>query len=113
MQNEYVFDIDEWRTKLEMNLPIDFRRGDKFSRFKRLDPNTYDMADVERLHVTSPCSLVVIDELRRQVFEKSGITTGIPTDVFVFSLGEPPERHVTKIGGAPYRPAGLPWPCPG
>jgi hypothetical protein len=34
----------------------------------------------------------------------------VPMDVFVMADGEPENRWVTKIGGLPYRPAGLEWP---
>ena len=35
---------------------------------------------------------------------------GRPIDVLDFVGGEPRDRHVTKIGGLPYRPARLKWP---
>ncbi len=34
----------------------------------------------------------------------------VPTDVFLFSVGEPLDRTATKVGGLPYRPASKPWP---
>jgi len=33
-----------------------------------------------------------------------------PVDIFVMAEGEPTDRHVTKVGGLPYRPAGAKWP---
>lgn len=35
----------------------------------------------------------------------------IPVDIFVMAKGEPDCRHVTKIGGLPYRPAQAQWPA--
>jgi hypothetical protein len=34
----------------------------------------------------------------------------VPTDLFMFSLGEAPRRELTKVGGVPYWPADRPWP---
>lgn len=59
--------------------------------------------------VCGPFDLAVIEQVRRQRNE-----AGPLADVFMFELGEPVERHAMKIGGTPYRPAGVSWPlCKG
>jgi hypothetical protein len=34
----------------------------------------------------------------------------VPVDIFVMAEGEPPDRHITKVGGLPYRPSNAKWP---
>ncbi|MFC1757610.1 DUF1963 domain-containing protein [Planctomycetota bacterium] len=61
-------------------------------------------------YLSGPFDLAVTEQFWRQRRQ----STGIETDVFVFARGEPDHRHVTKIGGLPYRPANEPWPtCSG
>lgn len=48
-----------------------------------------------------------------QVRAKIGVAErgrGVPTDVCIWSVGEPKDPTVTRIGGAPYRPTDAPWP---
>ena len=60
--------------------------------------------------LAGPFDLAIISQLQRQ----QGGTETEPVDYFLFELGQPPDRHTTKIGGLPYRPAGKPWPvCDG
>lgn len=54
-------------------------------------------------HVTSPFHLFAVETLRDQHHLRVG--PAIPTDVFVWAIGEPARREVTKIGGLPYWPA--------
>lgn len=60
--------------------------------------------------VCGPSSLVEVEEFRRVIGGHLDRAEKCPVDVFTWSIGEPPDRHVTKIGGLPYRPAQAPWP---
>lgn len=85
----YVFELDEWlpRYPLEDN------------------PHHYSGEDI-----TSPADICNNELLRREMPDQYDWGEAVPIDVFVMAVGEPPDRHVTKIGGLPYRPAGAPWP---
>lgn len=43
---------------------------------------------------------------------KYGITApdAVPCDVFVWGIGEPPDRRLTRVGGVPWLPKSTPWP---
>lgn len=60
--------------------------------------------------VCSPRGLAIIEQIRRQATKKHDLGATVPVDIFVFRRGEPIRRDVTKVGGLPYRPAGLGWP---
>jgi len=60
--------------------------------------------------VTGPRSFVNNELLRRELTEQYNWGPSVAMDVFVFSKGEAPDRHVTKLGGLPFRPAREPWP---
>jgi len=51
-----------------------------------------------------------VEQLREETFATDADFERVPTDVFVWARGEPERRAVTKIGGLPYREAGMPWP---
>ena len=34
----------------------------------------------------------------------------VPCDVFVWGIGEPPDRRLTRVGGVPWLPKSTPWP---
>ncbi len=59
----------------------------------------------------SPVAIVLMEKCRRDAIAR-GLDLGpsVPVDRFVFGRGEPPLRHLTKVNGLPYRPAGLAWP---
>ncbi len=65
----------------------------------------------ERLlqNIYGPADLAYFEQLRAErdprVFGR-----GVPTDVCIWSLGEPENAAATKIGGRPYRPTDAPWP---
>jgi hypothetical protein len=63
----------------------------------------------ELASVGGPGLLVLWEQIRRTLLSSASITS-VPTDVFALGLGESSRRDVTKIGGLPYRPKGLPWP---
>jgi hypothetical protein len=58
--------------------------------------------------IASPIDIVAIERIRGRAFPES--LAKAPADAFVFSLGEPRRRAVTKVGGLPYRPRAKPWP---
>jgi hypothetical protein len=60
--------------------------------------------------VTSPYDLAVLEQLREEALAEVAHRKRVPTDVFIFSAGEPERREVTKVGGLPYWPVDRPWP---
>ncbi len=58
----------------------------------------------------TPCGIAHYEQYRKILVKRLGLSGGIPVDVFALALGEPEDRFVTKIGGLPYREAGLDWP---
>jgi hypothetical protein len=60
--------------------------------------------------ITGPYNLAVLEQLREASFATLPNEKRVPTDVFVWALGEPTRRDITKIGGLPYWEKGLPWP---
>ncbi len=34
----------------------------------------------------------------------------VPCDIFVWGIGEPPDRRLTRVGGVPWLPKSTPWP---
>jgi hypothetical protein len=61
-------------------------------------------------HVTNPGDVVYLEHARAEAARLHDLGRSVPTDVFVFGLGEPSRRDLTKVGGMPYRPAAIPWP---
>jgi hypothetical protein len=60
--------------------------------------------------VVSPVTLAHLEQYRAELGFAARGWPSTPVDVFIWGLGEAPERSFTKIGGLPYRPANLPWP---
>jgi len=87
--DDYVFDFDRWQSLF----PLD--RAEKGSGLGG---------------VLDPASVVYRDQLQAIVRQHQDLGPPVPTDVFLFALGEPPRRDVTKVGGLPYRPRTRPWP---
>jgi hypothetical protein len=58
----------------------------------------------------SPISVVATDYFRTIAGCESLAATKASVDKFVLASGQPPEPHLTKIGGLPYRPKDAPWP---
>lgn len=103
-----LFPVGETKMKdAKANLPPEFEFNPKDWKWL-LD----ELGEKEPFYcriVCSPIDILAIEDIRdeaslRKLPHKS-------TDIFLFSLGEPSRRDVTKIGGAPYRPARLPWPA--
>lgn len=60
--------------------------------------------------ITAPEQLCHNEQLRRELQGQFNWGRSVPVDVFVMAEGEPIDRHVTKIGGLPYRPSKSAWP---
>ena len=60
--------------------------------------------------ISGPLDVAVLEQLRDASYANAPGIERVPTDVFVWSRGEPNQRTVTKIGGLPYRAADTPWP---
>ena len=61
--------------------------------------------------IVGPKGLAITEQLRAESLEHlPEAPTGIDVDVFVWAMGEPEKRAVTKVGGLPYWPADATWP---
>ncbi|NQT13137.1 MAG: DUF1963 domain-containing protein [Planctomycetes bacterium] len=89
----YEFRLEEWLDRL----PLDDEYARSCGRFSGTE-------------ITSPSDICINERLRAEVREQVDWGPAVPVDVFVMATGEPRDRHVTKIGGLPYRPASKPWP---
>jgi hypothetical protein len=85
----YRFDLDEWLPRL----PLEPRNG-RFS------------GQV----IASPCDICNNEHLRWAAYDQFAWGPAVPVDIFIMAEGEPENRHATKIGGLPYRQAGMDWP---
>ena len=86
MPYEYSISVDEWTSRF----PLESHRD--------------AVRDIN--YLSGPFDLAIIEQAWQEIRQSAGTET----DVFVFARGEPECRHVTKIGGVPYRPEGEPWP---
>jgi hypothetical protein len=87
----YEFNIDEWLPRFPL-------------------PNPPQYGYYQAAGIASPGNLCINEQLRDCLSDQYDWGPAEPVDIFVMAEGEPSERHVTKIGGVPYRPAGLAWP---
>ncbi len=70
-----------------------------------------DARDLLGVFTGSPIALVGIEYYRHLARAKRlKLGPSVPVDQFIFGRGEPPERHLTKVHGLPYRPKDLAWP---
>ncbi|HLG61136.1 MAG TPA: DUF1963 domain-containing protein [Ktedonosporobacter sp.] len=60
--------------------------------------------------MTGPCDIAALEQLRDLTYAHLPAIKRVPTDIFLWSLGETDQRMVTRIGGLPYRAAHAPWP---
>lgn len=74
-------------------------------------PDLTPINDLNGLGSDSPVGILVREHYQNLALSK-GIDLGrrVPVDQFVFGRGEPPQRHLTKVHGLPYRPKDLEWP---
>lgn len=88
-----------------MNLSL-FHSADWAGRYSEYQLRTFTELGMSH----SPIN-VLAGEYFRSLAEKSGpLGPSVPVDVFLFSRGDHPSPHVTKIGGTPYRPLSMSWP---
>lgn len=59
--------------------------------------------------VDGPLQIAMIEQLRAEGDMRLR-GEGVPTDVCIWSVGEPADAATTKVGGSPYRPTTEPWP---
>lgn len=91
-----------------------FDMGEWSARFPFVPQKNYWWPDTppyyEASIITSPIHLCMNERLREAVNDQVEWGKAMPIDVFVMAEGEPADRHITKIGGLPYRPRNKPWP---
>ncbi len=97
MTDTYTLDFQHWLTEFPRSRIVAQSERDGYW-------------NPEASHITSPVDLVIAEQLRQQNRHALDASRTVPCDVFVWALGEPDRRDVTKVGGAPYRPADKPWP---
>ena len=70
--------------------------------------NHYKDLPVDVWNITSASDLLGWEAMRVQF----GITApdAVPCDLFVWGIGEPPDRRLTRVGGMPWLPKAIPWP---
>lgn len=61
--------------------------------------------------IVSPLAWATIEQIRARSGGRGHLGKSRPADSLIFIAGEAPARCMTKVGGAPYRPAALQWPC--
>lgn len=88
-ETNYRFDLSEWIDQFPLE--------EKFGNYS---------AEI----VASPVHICNNVHLRHELQGNFNWGRAVPVDIFVMADGEPPDRHVTKLGGVPYRPAKSPWP---
>jgi hypothetical protein len=59
----------------------------------------------------SPLRVASIEYARSLVGDTVELGRSVPVDVFALAYGEPIRRSGTKIGGLPFRPRSVAWPC--
>lgn len=62
----------------------------------------------ENIELVGPHDILVVDHLRREAGGPG--SHAVPTDVFLWAIGEPEHPAMTKIGGRPYLPSTRDWP---
>jgi hypothetical protein len=93
----YPFSINEWMPRFPL------------SRHLKSDDDD-DVPRISAPAVTSPSHICDLEQLRVALHDQFDWGPAVPVDIFIMGEGEPPDRHVTKIGGIPYWPASQAWP---
>ncbi len=60
--------------------------------------------------ISGPYQIAILEQLREASYASLPGIKRVPTDIFIWSRGEPDQRMITKIGGLPYRAVESPWP---
>ena len=87
----YIFDADRWIREF----PLESLQGQIMGSL---------------IGCAGPAGMAADEQIRVAVRASGFCGTSVPVDAFVWAKGEPPDRHVTKFGGLPYRAAGVDWP---
>jgi|SRR5215467_158836 len=114
------FDLQHWIAQFPLERLRTQARQFVLTRRDEKPEDYPDEAAVDRhIRLMQPCgeiligpvSLAVNEQLRAEAFADNRYRgTRIPTDVFVWQPGEPPNPAMTKVGGIPYRPRSSAWP---
>jgi hypothetical protein len=114
-----VVDIAYWKTMFPLSALREEAREFVLARQRSQREAYPDQAAIERhialmepggTAITSPHDIAVIEQLREEALVGRPSPKRVSMDVFVFGLGEPVRREVTKVGGLPYWPAERKWP---
>lgn len=62
-------------------------------------------------NLMSPFDVALRENQLQVVQSELDLGAAIPAHYFVYALGEAPTREQSRIGGLPYRPRNLKWPC--
>lgn len=62
-------------------------------------------------NLTTPFDVALRENQLKVVQSELDLGATIPANYFVYALGEAPTREQSQIGGLPYRPRNLKWPC--
>lgn len=114
-----IVDIEQWKTFFSLPRLRAQARDFVLSRQQQL-PGAYPDQRAVDEHIElmmpggeiiiRPCDIAIIEQLRDEILDEKTRATGIPVDLFLWAIGEPANRAVTKVGGLPYWPAHRPWP---
>ncbi|GMV91359.1 MAG: hypothetical protein AMXMBFR82_11370 [Candidatus Hydrogenedentota bacterium] len=63
-----------------------------------------------RGRIASPRSMALNAHIRKELWPELDPVMGVPTDLFVWALGEGENPAGTRIGGMPYLPRAIDWP---
>lgn len=120
MEQHPRFDLDRWSREFPLARLRDEARATVEERARR-SPDAYETVAAYEDHVRllspggeivcGPRNLALIEQLRREAFANDAPRNGVPTDVFVWGVGEPSAPYLTKIGGLPFRNRDRRWPC--
>lgn len=88
LEAEYIYDLELWRSRYE----------------------TFLASGGTKIGASSPMSIAALETERGRNPQQYDEASAVPTDLFAFALEAPARPDVTKLGGVPWRAAGLPWP---
>lgn len=59
-------------------------------------------------NISTASNLLTWENLRAQ--HEIAAPDAVPCDIFLWGIGEPPDRRLTRVGGVPWLPKSIPWP---
>jgi hypothetical protein len=114
-----VFDFERWKSEYPLSRFRAESSDDIRDSYEQY-PDYYEVSMpfdqflslqiAENNLIVGPLDLVRIEQARALLRESIDFGRAVPTDVFVWCVGESPRREITKIGGVPYRQRHRPWP---